>query len=91
MEVVGQQVVHVPVAVVDEDVRRAGRQRTLDRGVRLGDHQVDGDWVAPIRGIGGGGMIDAPDPFHVDADIDPHAASSGPAVGPVRAGSPIHT
>ncbi len=89
MEIRGQQVVHVPVAVIDEDVRGAGGQRTLDRGGRLADHQVDRDRVAAIRRIRRVGMTDAGDPLHVDADVDPHAPSSGAAA--VRAGSPIHT
>ena len=88
MERRGQQVVHVPVAVVDEDVGGAGGERALDGGVGLGDHQVDRGRVADVRGVGRVRVADPADALHVDADVDPHASSS---VGPVRAGWPIQT
>ncbi len=75
---VGQQVVHPAMAVVDEDVVGAGRQRTLDRGVRLADHQLDSGRVALVAGRRRVRVVDATDAFHVDAEVDPHPASSGP-------------
>jgi hypothetical protein len=49
------------VAVVDEDVGRAGRERALDRGVRLADHQLDRCRVAAVGRVGGMRVVDAAD------------------------------
>ena len=87
VEVGRQQVVHVPVAVVHEDVRRAGGQRALDGGIRLTDHQVDRNGIAPIRRVRRVRVVHPGDALHVDADVDPHEPSSGP----VRAACPIPT
>ena len=66
---VGQQVVHPAVAVVDEDVVGAGRQRALDGGVRLADHQLDGGRVAVVAGVRRVRVVDPGDPLHVDAQM----------------------
>ena len=87
MEVGGQQVVHGPVAVVDQDVGRAAGQGSLDRGIRLGDHELDRDRVAHVLRVRRVRVTDPADALHVDADVDPHRASSGPE----RAGCPIQT
>ena len=47
------------------------------------------DWIN--QGFAAGWMVDPGDALHVDADVDPHAPSSGTPVGPVRAVSPIQT
>ena len=56
---VGQQVVHPAMAVVDEDIGRTGRKRTLDRGVRLADHQLDGSRITFVARERRVRMVDA--------------------------------
>ena len=65
-------------------IARATGQGALDRGVRLGDHQVrppPGTWRPSNRS---GRVADAADALHVDADVDPHVPAS--ALGAVRPG-----
>ncbi len=83
-----EQVAHVPVAVVDQDVVRAGGDRALDGGVRLADHELDGRGIADVRRIRRVRMADAADALHVDADVHPH---DGPSSSPVRAACPTQT
>ena len=49
MDPLGQQVVHPPVAVVDQDLGRAAGKGALDSGVGLADHEVDRGRVAGMR------------------------------------------
>ena len=87
MESGRQQVVHATVAVVDQDVVGAARQGTLDRGVRLADHQVHRGRIAGVTRAGRAGVVHPGDALHVDAHVDLHRTSSGP----VRAWWPIQT
>ena len=82
-----QEVVHRTVAVVDEDLVPAARQRALDRRIRLVDHELDGRRIARVGHLGRVRMVDAGDALHVDADVDLHPSSAGP----VRAWWPIQT
>ena len=76
MDVRRLEVVHPAVAVVDEDARGTTGQGSLDGGVRLGDHQVDGRRVLGVLGLGRRRVADATDALHVDADVDPHVSAS---------------
>ena len=73
------------MAVVDEDVGRPGSDGARDRRVRLADHQVGRGRVLGVRPPRGPGVADPGDPFHVDAEIDPHAPQrSGYQTSPGR-------
>ena len=81
------QVVHAAMAVVDEHLGRAAGEGSVDRGVRLTGHQLDGRRVALVLATRRVVVADPGDPLHVDADVDLHDPSSVGSAA-VRAGAP---
>ena len=72
MDRLRQQVVHAPVAVVDEDVRRRrrpGRPRSPRSSRRPSARPRPGSARCPVGRVR---VVDPGDPLHVDADVDPH-------------------
>ena len=79
MQLLGEQVHHQPVAVVDQDALGTRRQRPLDGRVRLGRHQpAEPIILCGMPRIDRIGLVlvdDAGHAFHVDGDVDPHGCS----------------
>ncbi len=76
VQLLGQQVAHVPVAVVDQDAGGTGLERARYRRVRFGGHQAAEPRVLRrAAGVDGVRLIpvdDARDALHVDREVDFH-------------------
>ena len=76
VQLLGKQVAHEPVAVVDEHLAGAGLERAFDRGVGFGGHELPKAGVfSGTAGIDGVRLIFvhyAGYPFHIDGDVDSH-------------------
>ena len=76
VQLLGEEVAHEPVAVVDEHLVGAGLERAVDGGVGFGGHEPAEARVlrgaARVDGVGLVLMDDPGNPFHVDGDVDAH-------------------
>src|SRR5439155_1970740 len=81
MQLLGQQVAHEPVAVVDQHGRRAGTESAFDGRVGFRRHQASKPVILPrVKRISRVRLIlmnDAGNAFHVNGDVDLHDFSRG--------------
>ena len=70
MEILGQDIAHPAVRVVDHDLGRSGFEQPNDDGVDVLGHPFPGVLIVARRRVRMVAVDDAPDPFHVRRDED---------------------
>ena len=81
VELLGEDVVHSPVRVVDDDLVGTARRRPLDRGVDVRGHEVSEPLVLGLALHELVAARDAADSFTVGGDEDLHACPLIPSLG----------
>ena len=85
-DVLGAQVTHQPVAVVDDHLARAVRERRLDGGIGLAGHEgAAAVVVGAVEAVAAEHdlvrMRHPGQALHVDGDVDPHRLSRRSGAG----------